>query len=170
MVELYERNFYEKISMAPIICKRTRTVYFPAPKNASSSLRELFFELDNGFPFRKFEINGDLVDLFWLYRNHEGFKPQSIPAWIVLQNLPDNAEVLVDGEKVTVQLPDGGGPVQITVPPGRRGVQVEKDGFQAFGEEVGTHQRREANTDRPAHSPSPEAGRNSRRQRVARIL
>jgi len=55
---------------------------------------------------------------------------------IVLQNLPDNAEVLVDGEKVTVQLPDGGGPAQITVPPGKRGVQVEKDGFQAFGEEV----------------------------------
>jgi len=65
--------------MAPIICKRTRTVYFPAPKNASSSLRELFFELDNGFSFRKFEINGEPLDLFWLYRNQEGFKPQSIP-------------------------------------------------------------------------------------------
>lgn len=68
-----------KISMAAIICKLTRTVYFPAPKIASSSLRELFFELDNGFPFRKFEINGGLVDLFWLYRNQERFKPQPIP-------------------------------------------------------------------------------------------
>jgi hypothetical protein len=65
--------------MAPITCKQTRTVYFPAPKNASSSLRELFFELDNGFAFRKFEINGDPVDLFWLYKNQEGFKPQPIP-------------------------------------------------------------------------------------------
>ncbi|HUE13740.1 MAG TPA: family 16 glycoside hydrolase, partial [Planctomycetaceae bacterium] len=55
---------------------------------------------------------------------------------IVLQDLPDNAEVLVDGEKVTVRFSEGGGPAEITVPPGKRGVQVKKDGFQAFGNEV----------------------------------
>jgi serine/threonine protein kinase len=55
---------------------------------------------------------------------------------IVLQDLPEEAEVLVDGAKVTVQLPDGDGPAEITVRPGKRGVQVKKDGFQAFGQEV----------------------------------
>jgi serine/threonine protein kinase len=55
---------------------------------------------------------------------------------IVLQGLPDNAEVLVDGDKVSVRFPEGGGPAEITVPPGKRGVQVKKDGFNLFGEEV----------------------------------
>jgi formylglycine-generating enzyme required for sulfatase activity len=55
---------------------------------------------------------------------------------IVLQDLPDKAAVLVDGEKVNVSWPGGGSPAQITVPPGKRGIQVKKDGFQAFGDEV----------------------------------
>ena len=54
--------------------------YFPAPKNGSTSLRRLFFELENGFQFREFTINGRPVDLFWLYRNQELFKPVAVPA------------------------------------------------------------------------------------------
>jgi serine/threonine protein kinase/formylglycine-generating enzyme required for sulfatase activity len=56
---------------------------------------------------------------------------------IVLQGLPDKAEVFVDGEKVNVTWPGGGSPAEITVPPGKRGVQVKKDGFQVFGPELG---------------------------------
>lgn len=66
--------------MASIVCNTTKTVYYPVPKNASSTLREVFFEIDNGFPFRPFEINGRRIDLFWLYRNQETFKAVSAPA------------------------------------------------------------------------------------------
>lgn len=66
--------------MAAIVCRTTRTVYYPAPKNASSTLREVFFETDNGFAFRPFEINGRRIDLFWLYRNQELFKPAAPPS------------------------------------------------------------------------------------------
>ncbi len=55
---------------------------------------------------------------------------------IVLENVPEQAQVFVDGEKVTVQWPGGGGPVEITVPAGRHGIQVRQDGFLTFGEEV----------------------------------
>ena len=65
--------------MASIVCRTTRTVYYPIPKNASSTLREVFFEIDNGFAFRPFEINGKRMDLFWLYRNQEMFQPASAP-------------------------------------------------------------------------------------------
>ena len=55
---------------------------------------------------------------------------------IVLDGLPDQADVLIDGEKATIQLRDGGGPVEVSAPPGRRGVRVKKDGFETFGTEV----------------------------------
>jgi hypothetical protein len=55
---------------------------------------------------------------------------------IVLQDLPENADVLVDGGKVTVQVPGDGSAAQITTVPGKHQLQVQKDGFQAFGQEV----------------------------------
>jgi Sulfotransferase family len=73
--------------MAAIFCKKTRVAYFPAPKNASSSLRRLFFELENGFEFRAFSINGNATNLFWLYRNHETFKAIPVP--------PDYEKIIV---------------------------------------------------------------------------
>lgn len=65
--------------MAPIICRPTRTVYYPAPKSASSTLREVFFEIENGFPFRKFTISGREINLFWLYGHGEMFAPVEVP-------------------------------------------------------------------------------------------
>jgi len=65
--------------MAPIVCRKTRVVYFPTPKNGSSALRALFFELENGFPFRSFSINGKRRNLFWLYGHAHYFKPIPIP-------------------------------------------------------------------------------------------
>jgi serine/threonine protein kinase len=55
---------------------------------------------------------------------------------IVLENLPEQAVVLVDGDKAKVEWPDGGGPVEITIPAGKHGVTVRKEGFEAFGTEV----------------------------------
>ncbi len=65
--------------MAPIINKATRTVYYPAPKCASVTLRELYFEIENGYPFRRFTINGEAMDLFWLYGHGELFAPIDVP-------------------------------------------------------------------------------------------
>ena len=55
---------------------------------------------------------------------------------VVLENLPEQAEVYVDGNKITVTWPDGGVPAEITVPAGEHGVQVKMDGMTTFGEEV----------------------------------
>ena len=65
--------------MAPVICKTTRTVYYPAPKSASSTLREVFFEIENGYRFQRFLINGREMTLFWLYGHGELFKPVDVP-------------------------------------------------------------------------------------------
>jgi hypothetical protein len=66
--------------MASILCEAARTVYYPAPKSASSSLRNVFFELDNGRPFQSFKLSGKSVSLFWLYKNEEVFRPEQVPA------------------------------------------------------------------------------------------
>ena len=63
------------------------------------------------------------------------FKFATPEGTVVLQDLPDNAQVFVDGQKVTVRFA-GGGEAQITVPAGKRVVEVKKDGFVARGEEV----------------------------------
>ncbi|MDB5351821.1 MAG: hypothetical protein JWN86_3068 [Planctomycetota bacterium] len=55
---------------------------------------------------------------------------------IVLENVPDHSEVFVDGAAVSVKWPGGGAPLEISVPPGRRGIEVKRDGFKTFGQEV----------------------------------
>ena len=65
--------------MAPVICKTTRTVYYPAPKSASSTLRHVYFEIENGYRFEKFKINGRLIDLFWLYGHSDLFAKVQVP-------------------------------------------------------------------------------------------
>jgi formylglycine-generating enzyme required for sulfatase activity/serine/threonine protein kinase len=56
--------------------------------------------------------------------------------FIVLKDLPDQAMVVVDGKKATVQWPDGGGSAEIAVAPGDHTVQVKKDGFTMKGRTV----------------------------------
>jgi hypothetical protein len=65
--------------MAPIISKISRTVYYPAPKSASSTLRDIFFEIENGYRFKSFVINDQEVNLFWLYGHGELFKRVEVP-------------------------------------------------------------------------------------------
>jgi serine/threonine protein kinase len=55
---------------------------------------------------------------------------------VVLHDLPGDAEVFVDDRRIEVTWPQGGTPVEIRVPPGKHGVEVKKDGFKTFGQEV----------------------------------
>jgi hypothetical protein len=64
------------------------------------------------------------------------FRVQTRDGVIVLEDLPKDAEVFVDGSRVTVNWPDGGEPAEITVPAGQRGVQVKRGGFETFGQRV----------------------------------
>jgi serine/threonine protein kinase len=54
---------------------------------------------------------------------------------VVEVNVP-NPDVYVDGEKVTVVWQNGGKKAEVGVKPGTRKVELKKDGFRAFGEEV----------------------------------
>ena len=85
---------------------------------------------------------------------------------IVLEDLPERAEVLVDGEMVTVNLPEGGGPVEIAVPAGRHKIRVQKDRFSVFIDEVSvaTGEKKEIHV-----RPKPDAGRRPRND-AARAL
>ncbi len=55
---------------------------------------------------------------------------------IVLENVPDGADVYVDGNKVTVSWPGGGKPIVIRALPGERRIEVKKEGFKTYGESV----------------------------------
>ncbi len=54
---------------------------------------------------------------------------------IELVNLPKDAEVFVDGEKVAVNWPGGGKPAVISVTAGKHKVSVKKDGLKLSGAE-----------------------------------
>jgi hypothetical protein len=55
---------------------------------------------------------------------------------ILLENLPEEAVVYVDGGRVNVSWPDGGVFAEIVVPEGKHGVKVKMPGFTTFGEDV----------------------------------
>jgi hypothetical protein len=55
---------------------------------------------------------------------------------IVLENLPANAEVLVDGNKVSVKLADGGKRIEVQAAPGKRTLAFKCDGLEFETEEV----------------------------------
>jgi hypothetical protein len=52
--------------------------YFPVPKVACSSLKFFFFEVENGFPFRQFMVNGDLFHIHHTYPSGWGTRE---PFW-----------------------------------------------------------------------------------------
>ena len=53
--------------------------YYPAPKNASTTLRGLFFRIENGRDFVPFRINGSYIDLFTLYGHNKNFERAPAP-------------------------------------------------------------------------------------------
>jgi WD40 repeat protein len=64
------------------------------------------------------------------------FKVKTKDGTIVLENLPPDAQVLVDGGTVTVTSADGK-TFEVRVDPGKKHrLAVKKDGFKVFGEEV----------------------------------
>jgi hypothetical protein len=64
------------------------------------------------------------------------FKVKTPEGVIVLANLPKDADVFVDGDTVTVSWPGGGEPAVIRPTPGRRKLEVKKDGFTTFAKEL----------------------------------
>jgi serine/threonine protein kinase len=64
------------------------------------------------------------------------FKVKTKDGTIVLENLPAGAEILVDGEKVTVTWGADGKKAEIHVRPGTRKIVASRDGVEVIGEEV----------------------------------
>ena len=64
------------------------------------------------------------------------FKVKTKEGTIELTELAEDSEVFVDGEKVTVMWAKGKQTAEVRVKPGTHKVEVKKDGFTAFGEDV----------------------------------
>jgi len=58
---------------------KPKLFYFPVPKNAGTSLRQCFFEIENGWPYREMIINGKTIELFHLLATPGPFQPA--PEW-----------------------------------------------------------------------------------------
>ena len=90
------------------------------------------------------------------------FKVKTKDGTIVLENLPADAEVTVDGARVVVKWGDGGNTAQISVPPGKHKIEATKDGITVIGDEVeiedGKHRVLTAKLVRPSLPPN-EKGR-----------
>ncbi len=55
---------------------------------------------------------------------------------IVLENFPEDAEVFVDRDKVSLSWSKDDGPIELSVRSGKRGIEVKKHGLKLFGEEI----------------------------------
>jgi serine/threonine protein kinase len=64
------------------------------------------------------------------------FKVKAPDGLIVLENVPKDAEILVDGARVNVTWPGLGKPLEVRAVPGQHRLEVKKEGFQTFGEVV----------------------------------
>jgi predicted Zn finger-like uncharacterized protein len=64
------------------------------------------------------------------------FKLKTQDGTIVLENLPADAEVLVDGEKVALKLKGDDKPIEIQVAPGKRKLEIKTAGFKMETQEV----------------------------------
>ncbi len=64
------------------------------------------------------------------------FRLKTQDGTIVLENLPADAEVLVDGEKVAVKLKGDDRPIEIQVAPGQRKLEIKAGGFKMETQDV----------------------------------
>ena len=64
------------------------------------------------------------------------FKAKTRDGVIVLEGVPDQAAVFVDGARISVSWPVSGQPMEIGVSPGERMIEVKKEGFRTFGSKV----------------------------------
>ena len=65
-----------------------------------------------------------------------GFRANYRDGVIVLEDVPEHAEVLLDGTRVTLLWPEGGGSAEVRMPAGRPQAQVKLAGFQTFGDDI----------------------------------
>jgi eukaryotic-like serine/threonine-protein kinase len=63
-------------------------------------------------------------------------KVRTPEGFIILEDLPHDATVIVDEKKASVNWPGGSGPAEITVAPGEHTIQVKKDGLTMRGQTV----------------------------------
>ncbi len=64
------------------------------------------------------------------------FKVKTADGTIVVENLPADAEVFVDGEKVAIKLTGDDKPIAIQVAPGKRKLEIKTAGFKMETQEV----------------------------------
>ena len=64
------------------------------------------------------------------------FRVKTPEGVIVLENVPKDSEILVDGDTITFKWPGIDKPLEIRAVAGQRKVEVKKDGFKTFGEVV----------------------------------
>ena len=64
------------------------------------------------------------------------FRVKTQDGTIVVENLPTDAEVFVDGEKVALKLTDDDKPIEIQVAPGKRKLEIKTAGFKMETQEV----------------------------------
>lgn len=55
---------------------------------------------------------------------------------LVIENVPEDASLFIDGDRITARWPGGGAPLEVSVPQGNHGVIVKKDAFTTFGDVV----------------------------------
>lgn len=64
------------------------------------------------------------------------FQVRTPDGTIVLEQVPDGAEVFVDGRRIDVRLPGDKETVRVEAPPGKRELKITKGGFQAFTKQI----------------------------------
>jgi tRNA A-37 threonylcarbamoyl transferase component Bud32 len=64
------------------------------------------------------------------------FQVRTPDGTIVLEQVPDGAEVFVDGRRIDVRLPGDKETVRIEAPPGKRELKITKGSFQAFTKQI----------------------------------
>ena len=64
------------------------------------------------------------------------FKVKTEDGVIVLEDVPKDAQILVDGKKITFIWPGDDKPVEIRAVPGEHELEVEREGFKTFGRKV----------------------------------
>ena len=52
---------------------------------------------------------------------------------ILLENVPQDSEILIDGSTIPFTWPGAGRPLEIRAVPGQRKVEVKREGYKTFG-------------------------------------
>ncbi len=129
-------DFTEKDPFFDTILNRTSPTVAPKPGQPLYQAWSRVVEKVGGFGPRRLWAAAGVLLFGLIVAGAVIIRVKTVNGTVVLDNLPEDAEVLIDDAKVTVVWPGGGLPAEITIPSGKRAVKVKKDGFTTFGEEV----------------------------------